>query len=408
MKASNKLPGSKCGCETAFIVIMGISLFIWISLLAAGDGSQLNIFFFRCQDYMSDFTNVILYSADRDPYGSDLNGIQEHAYLPLSYMITYLFHNFIPHRYYLDSEIWTDPVLMNLIVLFLGFFSSVFFLQLYDLKTGPKPIRFMSAGLMICSGIYMFMMERGQLLVIAVVCSTFYLVNYNNKNLFIRELAFIALAVSAALKFSPAFLGILLIFEKRYKEAFRLIIYGLVFCFLPFLFFKGGFSDIPVFLQNMKANTEYYWGDGTYSFLIEYRLSDPGFIVLAYVFMCFFAALLTVAAPIQPKAWKRFLSLLMIIIMVPVHSGIYNVVFMFPVFILFLNDKEHTASDIIYFLFMIALLSPLVIRSYSMPDLSKYYLSAMYFFMGIESAVFMSKNKDKMLAYYKSFLPDKK
>ncbi|MDO4169033.1 MAG: glycosyltransferase 87 family protein [Lachnospiraceae bacterium] len=67
-----------------------------------------------------------------------------------------------------------------------------------------------------------------------------------------REIALILIAISAGLKFYPAFMGLLYLKEKRYKEAGRLIIYGILCVFVPFSFF-GGLSGLTQLLNSLSA-----------------------------------------------------------------------------------------------------------------------------------------------------------
>lgn len=54
-----------------------------------------------------------------------------------------------------------------------------------------------------------------------------------------RELALILIAMAAGMKFYPAFVGLLYLQEKRWKEAIRLIVYGVLAIFVPFVFWGG-------------------------------------------------------------------------------------------------------------------------------------------------------------------------
>lgn len=51
-----------------------------------------------------------------------------------------------------------------------------------------------------------------------------------------RELALIFIAIAAGIKIYPAIFGLIYIIEKRYKEAARLVIYGLISFFYPSYF----------------------------------------------------------------------------------------------------------------------------------------------------------------------------
>lgn len=67
-----------------------------------------------------------------------------------------------------------------------------------------------------------------------------------------REIALVLIAISAGLKFYPAFMGILYLKEHRFKEAFRLIFYGVICVFVPFAFF-GGWSGMQQLLSNLSS-----------------------------------------------------------------------------------------------------------------------------------------------------------
>ena len=76
----------------------------------------------------------------------------------------------------------------------------------------------------------------------------------------LRELALVLIAVAAGLKFYPAFLGLLYLKEKRWKEAARLIVYGAVCVFVPFAFY-GGLDGLRLLLANLSqltAGTDYF------------------------------------------------------------------------------------------------------------------------------------------------------
>ena len=98
--------------------------------------------------------------------------------------------------------------------------------------------------------------SSGNPMILAVALTTVYLFNYNSENSRDREVALICLGIAAGLKMYPCIFGLLTLYRGNLKETLRLVIYGLVFVFLPFLFFKGGFANIPLIAENtMKYNT---------------------------------------------------------------------------------------------------------------------------------------------------------
>lgn len=67
-----------------------------------------------------------------------------------------------------------------------------------------------------------------------------------------QELAMIFIAIAAAVKIYPAVFGLLYLSERKYKEAVRLIIYGILFFAVPFAF-TGGIDGFNLFLDNQKC-----------------------------------------------------------------------------------------------------------------------------------------------------------
>ncbi len=55
-----------------------------------------------------------------------------------------------------------------------------------------------------------------------------------------QEIALILIAVAAGFKLYPALVGVVYIKRKEWKKVFRLIVYGVIAVFVPFLFFGGG------------------------------------------------------------------------------------------------------------------------------------------------------------------------
>ena len=77
-----------------FVAAIPLSFVLWFDVytLYNKTGYQLNIFFLRTGNFLADFTNVVGYSAGRDPHNSlAYAGLSEKAYLPLCYVIMYVF-----------------------------------------------------------------------------------------------------------------------------------------------------------------------------------------------------------------------------------------------------------------------------------------------------------------------------
>lgn len=379
---------NKLTYKNIFIAVMSAMTIIWAFLLLTDYESLLQTFFLKCEDFMADFTNVVQYSKNFDPYHSTTNTSAEHAYFPLSYLITGFFAGIAVDCSQNDFTIWQDPVMMNFILLFFEFLAVLLFAELYEMADGTKLTKLFISLVLICSGAYITAVERGNLIILSVILSIFFVNYYDSSNKFVRELAFIALAAAAALKATPALLGIILLYEKRYKEAARLIVYGIAFCFLPFLFLKGGFANIPVFLNNVRENFSLYEntiGCGLDSMLRALGLHYPNMVSFSRIITYLISALILLTYTSEQKKWKKLLGLSMIIIMLPNHSEGYNVLMLLPVTVMFLNEKEHSKLDWIYLICFILLYCPLYIENLTGFYDYQYPLALIFIMLGIES-----------------------
>ncbi|MBR3148618.1 MAG: DUF2029 domain-containing protein [Eubacterium sp.] len=91
--------------------------------------------------------------------------------------------------------------------------------------------------------------ERGNSSFLVLIILLAALVLKEAKSAKLNELALILIAVAAGLKIYPAVFGLLYVFEKEYKKAIRLIVYGIIAFFAPFVFF-GGVSGFRQFVAN--------------------------------------------------------------------------------------------------------------------------------------------------------------
>jgi len=388
-----------------FSMLILAALFV-IGYISNPNGSQAEIFFAKAKDYMGDFINVVKYTAGRDPYFNTLNGLGEKPYLPLAYVIMFVLGKIAKYNSsYITLKSWgyTTSTIFTLIC------AVVFFFQLYFLKNGNKLTKLLTIGVMFASGIFLFSFERGNLIFLSAIFTAFYLINYNSSNKVLKEAAFICLALAAALKVYPALLGILLIYDKRYKEAFRVIIYGVVCSFLPFLFFHGGLSNIPQWIENVRLNSAGY----LYSvfprfgqhFVLNQLLSEG---ILTKVTVDFIDTIITILIYLtvgllliinkyQEIRWKKLCLLTVMVLLLPVNSALYNGLYLFTIIVYFLNEDNKRKGDLVYLILFIIALNPfqLLIGSYNLTYLTiNLSISLLFILLIVDNFHFvLTKNK---------------
>ena len=165
---------------------------------------------------------------------------------------------------------------------------------------------------------------------------------------FKQELAMILIAIAAAIKIYPAVFGILYLAERRYKESFRLIIYGILFFFVPFIFI-GGIDGFNTFLEN-QILVQKTWGElspnGIYSNLIILGLSEKISEIMIYIL----GGLSLIMAYVCNDNWKKLFMLSFIMVMCPMWSGAYTPALFTIPFLYLLSKKDYIENklDFIY------------------------------------------------------------
>ena len=324
------------------LVFCGISALQWRVLNNGGD-------------FIADFTNVIGYSAERDPYNHTIvYGLHEKAYPPLQYVFSYLISNTISDKqHYYDIANFTSMFNESKITMLYIVFTCITMICIFECirsyKNGTNCIKTLTALCITLSFPFIFIIERGNSLLAVFLFIMFYFRFYNDKNKLLRELSFISLALAAAIKLTPAILGVLLLMERRWKEAIRTIIYGVILFFVPFSFFDGGFGNIPLFIRNLGLQLDKYKyeaGCTLKGYLLHYYpyFSAENFNTLSAVcsvITIIVCVLMLFAAIFTHRKCDRLLYLCLIMIILPSHSGAYCIVYIVPAIIAFLNeDKE--------------------------------------------------------------------
>ena len=199
---------------------------------------------------------------------------------------------------------------------------------------------------LLCSGIMIFAIERGNsvLNTLAMLLLAFAL--RDSKRAWQREIALLLIAAAAGFKIYPCIFGLLYVFEKRYREALRLLLYGLLIFFVPFLWFSGleGFNR---FLQNQReiqssVRSDYFTSiPSIASYLAAEFGWDAGVVLPAgKAVAAVFAVLLAAGIWLQKKLWLRVMLMVSLFTLVPGWSAEYMGIYMMLPFILFYCDAE--------------------------------------------------------------------
>ena len=340
--------------------------FFFLSIFSQGMESRCTGFFFLSfDDFLADFLNVVGYSAYGDPYHClAYTGLSEKGYPPLCYVLMRPFANLVPINQYYEQNNFLDmyhkPLLLLMIMLMLSFIMITLYSIIKSKTDGNAFEKNLMAALLVMSSPVLFTIERGNIILLSFVFVMIFIFYYNDENAIKKELALVSLGLAFGLKLSPALFGCLLLFNKQYKEAVRAAIYGLLFLFVPFLFLKGGFSNIPDMIGNMRLLSASYSADSgcTLTSCLTSIGSNPDFaFLIGGRFRYLVCLYLGVCSIFCRRYWERVTILGLIILLIPIPSHYYNILYMIPSAILFFKEKQFRKLDWIALICFIILFS---------------------------------------------------
>ncbi|MDE7341395.1 MAG: glycosyltransferase 87 family protein [Lachnospiraceae bacterium] len=161
-----------------------------------------------------------------------------------------------------------------------------------------------------------------------------------------QELALLFIAAAAGFKLYPALVGVVYLKRKEWKKAFRLVLYGVIVVFVPFVFFGGykgmlslihtltGFAvDINADKTNTVCGMAKWLGlklnmadsvANTFGMIVDYLF----FIVSL---LCFF---------LSKRKWQEALFLSGILVSFLPSNWEYTLVYYLPAFFLFMKKYD--------------------------------------------------------------------
>lgn len=160
-----------------------------------------------------------------------------------------------------------------------------------------------------------------------------------------RELALILIAASAAIKIYPAIAGMLYLYEKRYKEFLRLVLYGILLFFAPFVFF-GGLEGLKTFVSKIIANERGSGNPGWQSLrslmfmILPEGISAPTKVRISFVVENIFLLSSLWAAWKTRRQWERFFFLGVIMVCYVKINYMYTLVCLLPAFLMLLRETK--------------------------------------------------------------------
>lgn len=366
-KFNKILPVKQLQLVSALLILASFVVFIVVAI--THPGTAFGTVFFNIPgdrtDTFMDFYNSI-YDTMYGPYEHEV------IYPPLCCLIFKLFGSLLPGSTYVKP--WVErggfrirgfQEMQFSLLIFIAFFVIIFVgsMQKPLNKRGYLEKVIITLALFLSTPV-LYSLERGNIIIYSFVFLLIYFACYDDERSWMRELGYIFLALSAAIKLYPAIFGLLLIRDKKIKEAIRTVFYGIFFTVAPFVFF-GGFDAIRLLFDSLGKfkETDHYgisFSNGI-SFLIfgltgyHSILTVGGLVAAACLVVCVF-----IADNKPENRWKQIALLSLSMLGIVENCGKYMIIFIIISWLFFFKDNIHIRIiDYIYALMMTIMLSPL-------------------------------------------------
>ena len=336
-------------------VLLSAIVYILVGLIFR-KGDLTAIFFTGCGDFFMDFFNSVRDAAQ----GTAVYTERHVIYPPLANLIFLVISFFTPAAYnntdFSQRYTWTEypaaiAVAVVWCVICLAVFVVIFTLALKKLSAAK---RILISLLMFFSVPILYLLERGNIIILTLFALAIYAFTYNSESKIKRELGLIALAFAFAIKLYPVVFGWFLISDKRIKEAIRCAIYGFALLILPSFFF-GGFSCFHQIFLNIFSFSS---GTGNVLSVILGYIGVPPLgqkfmtiLIYAWVFIC---GICFAVSPFirKDQPYKTWALGLVTILCVPSLTSIYSWAFMLIPMIILFNKTERSKKDMTYCIMM--------------------------------------------------------
>ena len=347
--------------------LCGFEVLALLIVLFTRGAALSDLLFSSHTDAFMDYYHSVLAFADHAP-----GQIYEEVvlfYPPLATLFYLFMYRMVPVEAITDNDHFTargEQAIAIPFVLLTVLTSVVVCALLYAMRRGDGKNRILLTAAILLSYPMLYQFARGNIIVISLLFTLLFFYLKDSPVRWQREAALICLAVAAGLKIYPALFGLVLLFEKRWKDAGRCVFYGLLLFFLPAIPF--GWHPLDM-LHSLNS----YVGD----------LSKEGFgykvnfsNTIAYLCSCLHIychptasgiigwalGLVTLGCGlVQRRNDRRLLAMAIFIAAVPRFSYVYVLLFLLIPLLAFFNETdtgERKPVDLVYAILLLGCFAP--------------------------------------------------
>ena len=350
------------------IIFLGVLIFLAITVIGFTDGVAMSSLVWNGDScgIFPDLFESIRDASDRKPYDG-------HSIYPaFAYFICWILSQFAPG----DKTDWATYSLSangNIVGFFFFMFCTMaLFVAGYQLLKNYKGKALIVLVLLSFSPGYIYCIERGNMVILTVFFLLLFVGWYDSEIQYEREIAFIALAFAASMKIYPAVFGILLLFEKNWKNVIKTLFYGITIFTIPFFMF-GGLNRIGSMIKNIAYLSGETFTDER-NFGYGYKINIKNFIVAICDWLnidnglcdilCLFGTILLIASVViivvlVSEKWKKVWALTLLLTMLPTFSWIYNALYFIVPLLIYLKECKMAKINALYDIFFVLIFAPL-------------------------------------------------
>ncbi len=363
-KLNNSSAASMLNAFIAFFSVFGIGC---LALAFISDGetwSALMHYDENSSIFAPQFSDYILTIQDA---GSKHFANSAARFTPFSLLIYYVVAQFLPPKMVLtESLLIYTSILKNQTFMFLYLILVMLCIVLiYRMnravlrRNGLNMRDELVVFLTVVSYPTIYCVELGNIVGFSIALSLFFILYHDAKESIFRELAHIALAVSAAITPLTILFVCILVKEPRKKAVMnivKIIVYALILFVTPAVF--TGFDSLAIYIRNFfSINTEAYIisNMSIANLLIFFGIDSIPVLQIVSVIMNITAL---AAVVILPKTWQKLSAVVYIMLNIFSISDPMMLIFIFIPFVFLLAEKEHKATDWLYLLVFALLITP--------------------------------------------------
>ena len=374
--------------STTMVCMLGIMLFYVFALASMYHNQQSGPALWLLSIF-SDFVEIMNFSLEETPHisaGSSYPPIAIIILYPFAYICKDVFAQYAHEA--MDIDTLTSLVVRHVefwIAIVLFFVVCISAIVILASKIGKfKPIPSLKLSLIICcSSPFVYAIMRGNTIYFALIFVLLFLLFYNSDKPWLREIAYISLAIAGAIKIYPLFFGVFLLRNKKFFPVVRVAVYFLLLFFISFKFFPeqqgamGSFSEnLQGFMfdperlscfRNLSITAMLYKLVALFSPVATESLA---FAIVNIVILATTFALSVITALYTRSNFSRLVICFTIIILIPSVTYFYVLVFAIIPFIEYLrsyDSLDRTTQRLYGFMFMFLLLTPVLLPLIYLP-----------------------------------------